>query len=388
MSWKYVLVPGLCDTIDHLGEESPVYIGIKRAGEELVRTNATVSEIKLKLDIGDEEGGVMPDDIPRNLAEDVCEALCNFCRSPECRWFSVTLLLNSTIVDMCLLKCAPEEGRMIVPEDNDVMYNSFVAFTSKCHIHNKLQAARGIPMSEDEMGKMVHRWESCAEARPNDAQFCVVFGGWLMMNGFQQDAVEYLEKAIDLDEETCFGAHYTLSVLYENTTPDMEVINQGLGPFQRAQAKHFMESNQRHLQKYLNLAPEEHWQVHRATIQLMLITGVRSAKGTESLPSIENRLPGFCAKQLVLFDRGVKALKLYAKCFGREQSDFKNMYKQCAHMVSIIHHEGLADGASMTQSEYICANPACAKNNEKDGLQKCSRCESVGYCSKTCQTKQ
>lgn len=208
MSWKYVLVPGLCDTIDHLGEESPVYIGIKRAGEELVRTNATVSEIKLKLDIGDEEGGVMPDDIPRNLAEDVCEALCNFCRSPESRWFSPTLFLNSTIVDMCLLKCAPEEGRMIVPEDNDVMYNSFVAFTSKCHIFNKWKAAHGIPMSEDEKGKMVHRWESCAEARPNDAQFCTVFGGWLMMNGFQQDAVEYLEKAIDLDEETCFGSSF------------------------------------------------------------------------------------------------------------------------------------------------------------------------------------
>ena len=152
-------------------------------------------------------------------------------------------------------------------------------------------------MNEEKKGRMIRQWSACAESRPDDAQLCVAFGGWLMQTDFSNDAEHYLKKAIELNEEKCFGANYALTLLYHNVTPDnVETIIDRLGPLQQGQARRFTESNQHHLQKYLEFAPKGHCNIHRAAMQLMFVNCSVSANGYETIPSIEKRLSGFCAK--------------------------------------------------------------------------------------------
>ena len=215
-----------------------------------------------------------------------------------------------------------------------------------------------------------------------------MYGNFLMIRGFMNDAKEQLEKAIELDEQGCFGAHYTVANMLENSIPDMAMMGQ-LSPLQRLQVKSFTQQGQKHLEKYVQLAPKGHWHRHRACILLMFCKARLTARGSEKLDAIERRVPGFCAGQIALFETATESLKLYVNCFGLEQGDFKGMYENASQMIAAMYELGLTGGAHSTStSEYICANPSCTKaHSSETPLSRCTRCLSVRYCGKACQTK-
>ena len=123
------------------------------------------------------------------------------------------------------------------------------------------------------------------------------------------------------------------------------------------------------------------------SVDVLQSTAYRTGKRT--LDAIERRVPGFCAGQIALFETATESLKLYVNCFGLEQGDFKGMYENASQMIAAMYELGLTGGAHSTStSEYICANPSCTKaHSSETPLSRCTRCLSVRYCGKACQTK-
>ncbi len=390
-SWKNGLIPDGDRFAEYLGEESLVFRGIKEAGELFLRARKLVAEIEeagmglerndLPEDSGEDKAVIdrAAEDIPEDLADKVCEALSNFGRNPHIRFFEVSFFRQVTVT-LCIMKRWPEKFSQL--PWTDAQYHAVVCYAFMNHI----ALTMGPKHCEKESleSEVIRAFEACLKARPNDARMYVSFGNFLMVNGFSQDAREHFEKAIELDEKRCFGSHYSLANLLENITPDTITYNTKLSPWQQLQARSYMEGAQIHLKKYLDLAPIGHWHRHRAFNSLFLNNVKLTANGNEKVESIEKRNPGFSANQFSLFEDATKALKLYVNCFGREQKDFKSLFKQTACIVTLMQKAGLLENSQAPECEYICGNPDCV---EIKNLKECARCSSIRYYSKKCQTK-
>ena len=372
-SWtNSIIVPDREELLTHLGEESPVYVAIKQAGEDFLRARMIVRELI-------ENGTTSRDTIPDNLADEVCEAMSCYARSPPSRFFNSRFVAHNVVVE-CFTKRGVNEGGDSELQWTDAHYN--VVVTSAFWF----QFMAMVLEDEEIWPNVISSMESCLKARPNDARVHVMFGNWLMVHGFANDGREHLEKALGIDEEGCFGAHYTLANVLTNIVPDASRVNQ-LAPFDRIRARGMKEGTKRHLERYLDLAPTGHWHIHRAAVILIHTNCELTARGSENIQSIEQRKPGFAAEQIALFDRCIAALRVHAKCYGREARDFKSMYKTAASIVASFHKLGLAGDSEMPECEYICANQSCTVCVKSNTLKACERCQSVRYCSKACQKK-
>ena len=265
-SWTVGLLNDADRLKEYLGEESLVFQGIKETGELFLRARAIVGELETA-------GMTTMDDIPVESAKEVCEALSGIARGPYLRFYTVIFVLHS-VVQECFLKLKPEEYSQL--PWTDAQYHAVVTSALLFQVLSN-------GMSDDDSAserEVIKACQACIKARANDARMHVMYGNFLMIRGFMNDAKEQLEKAIELDEQGCFGAHYTVANMLENSIPDMAMMGQ-LSPLQRLQVKSFTQQGQKHLEKYVQLAPKGHWHRHRACILLMFCKARLTARGSE-----------------------------------------------------------------------------------------------------------
>lgn len=364
------------DRLEEYLAESPVLASIQTAGEHLLHARRIIKDL--------ESSGTASKDMDDAIADELCKAMSRYCRTPAMRFFNSLLITKQPFLQ-AVMKRGPKKFSEL--PWTDAQYNAQVTYCFLAQVMHMNQK------SEDSTREIVRCMDACIKARPDDATVYVMFGNWLMINGFMQDAVEHLEKAVKLDEDACFGSYYTIANICQNAV-DVKKANQS-GILDAFRAKHFMEKGIDNLRRYLKLAPIGHWQAHRACMSLVLTNATIKAVGeSDTLSSIESRHPGFCIESESFFKRGVEALQLYENCFGEEHSDFKNQYEQAASLIAEMHSTDLLEGnfEKPRAIDYICAYPPCNESrwtengpDEGTSTKLCVRCFSVSYCSKNCQ---
>ena len=380
---------------DHLGgENSSVFVAIQQTGDYLFRVRKIIKELELSATTNKTE-----DELDDAVADEVNEWMSCFARSPAMRFYKPVIAIHSFVVD-CFMKRQKKPSQYNELPWSDSQYNAVVTYSLFCQIH-LMRDQHNREKKEQMISEIIRSMTACLEARPNDATMHVCFGNFLFFNDYSQDAKEYLEKALEIDEDLCFGSHYTLANMIINKVPEVDTINR-LGPMEQLQAITFTKLCQQHLRKYLALAPIGHWHVHRACMLLIRENATSSVRGgRETVKSIEERNPGFCAENHDLFERGVQAMELYNNSYGRETKDFKRLYKSAATLIVQIQKFNLLPGRSVPDCKFYCSNPNCTNDDfgcvvvDKDNnkttrerskpLQLCNGCGSVRYCSRHCQ---
>mmetsp|Transcript_7555 Transcript_7555/g.10845 ORF Transcript_7555/g.10845 Transcript_7555/m.10845 type:complete len:437 (-) Transcript_7555:47-1357(-) len=365
--------------VEHLGEESTVLASIRQTGEHLFRARMLVKELV--------EAGYTGDSfIPDNIVKDILASLRCYAQHSAMRFFNSFFCVHEVVL-ACVEQVLPNYFYGLTLPWSDTQYDAVVVFYQGLQVMNNFQRQKG-DIDEESETTIIQAMEACIKARPDVAMVHVALGNWCMVINNMADARLRLDKALEIDEETCFGSHYTLANIYENLVPDMITINK-LAPKKQRQARMFAEKEAMHLSKYLELAPLEHWHTHRASMMLVGKRVTLAARGEENLETIEGRNPGLCAELHDIFERGLRAHDIFVKCYGREQSDFKTVFKQAAWVINYMHNFNLVDEGKHKPvvSEYICGYPDCTRSEFAVKLSKCSRCMTVRYCTRDCQKK-
>jgi tetratricopeptide (TPR) repeat protein len=267
-------------------------------------------------------------------------------------------------------------------EWTDVEFNAAVIYSFGCQLTFQTRTQRGAGGTEAFIKEANRTNDACLVARPNDAAMHVVNGNFLMVQGQWLDAIESLQRAVALDESDNFGARFTLANIFVNSvTTDLAHVE---GSLERLKAQANIEQLTHNLRRYLALAPDCHWHVHRACMLLGTYTGVEKAQGSEGLDTIEARHPGFAVDVLACFKRGVIASERYENWVGKEQGDFKFHAKQTSSIVARMYKLGLINEEPPANA-YLCANLGCVTDHMSQTLSWCARCYCVSYCSRPCQ---
>lgn len=364
---------------DHLGEDSPVFASIRRAGECLARVRELV--------FGSEGAArVTPSDVSVEVADEVNEAMSRFSRNPAFRFYNSIVSAHTALI-ACSCKRAPKN--LLHLPWSDAEYHAVVSHVFTLEIAS-LKHRRDNKPSSEVTSEVIKYMSACLRARPNDATMHLSMGNFSMANGLTEGAREHLEKALRIDEKGCYGAHYTLANMLRNIVPSADEVNQ-LGRTRQLQVLEVTMSCRTHLQRYLALAPVGHWHAHRACMILITRNVFLSFRGNETAEAVERRIPGFGAKNHDLFMRGVEALTLYSNCYGRESKDFNHEYRYAAAVATMFHRRELVPpDRTLPDCKYICANPNCTDGGcrVEDAivpLRACKACGAVRYCSRACQ---
>lgn len=381
--WKAQLTVDGDSLVRHLAD-SPVYASIQAAGELYQHARAIVHDYELQQS---EASAATEDTHPQSgidgIADDLCETLSRLARSPEIRFFkldAVGMGVHRVVTD----SVKSRKGDLFQPQQwTD---GEFHAAVTHCLAgQTSLSFSKGYT-ADDLLSEVVAWMKACVAARPDDATMRVFFGNFLLASGFFKDSMEQLRKAVELDEERCFGTYYTMANIDQNAENAWKLAE--LDGNDRIAGELVLERCVEHLQRFLDLAPIGHWHTHNVCIALTLFNVCLKACGTESLSSAEKCHPGLALQSLDTFERGVDALNLYEKCFGPETNDFNRLYLRTVNMITCMRREGLLDGRSVPPPFYLCDYPACKEaTRSNEPLSNCSKCLAVGYCSRECQRK-
>ena len=101
-----------------LGDGSSVFASTKEAGEDFLRARMIVRDLE-------EIGTITRDDIPEAFADEVCEAMSCFARSPSCRFYNAWFVSHHVVVE-CFMKRA--QGSSDLPWRADARYYDVVAY--------------------------------------------------------------------------------------------------------------------------------------------------------------------------------------------------------------------------------------------------------------------
>jgi tetratricopeptide (TPR) repeat protein len=371
-SWADGLVVNKERLEEVLDDTSPTFQSIKACGELLRTARICLSDLlegAEKLEEGENR---------EQSKADLMEALSSFVRTPACRFYTSFICIDQTVMEV--VQDFWDNKFHNASEWTDVEFNAAVIYSFGCQLTFQTRTQRGAGGTEAFIKEANRTNDACLVARPYDATMYVVNGNFLMVQGQWLDAIESLQKAMIIDESDNFGARFTLANIFVNSAA-ANIENVEDTP--EAQSKNIEELTY-NLRRYLALAPDCHWHVHRACMLLGTYSAVEKAQGSEELEAIQARHPDFAAEVLACFKRGVIATERYENWVGKEQGDFKFHAKQTSSIVARMSKLGLID-EEPPASAYLCANLGCATDHMSQTLSCCAQCYCVSYCSRPCQ---
>lgn len=363
--WSDDLLVDADRLVEYLGD-GPLFASIKKCGELYALAKHILDDTgaeRLVMDV--------------MAAQQFNKTLREFGCMPEIRFYNCSYLFVEhrqvvfEVTDLCIPPGSTGHATTMADAEYDAVLTRAVSL-SVMWIANK---------NNDEMLDCIVKYlQSCINCRPrNSAPLLVVLGNLMMVSGQFTKALDYLKKALALDEEKCYGASYTIGNIHQSLTTSQS---------KKEKAHENLYSMCLAFKQFLKLAPKGHWHVHRAAICLCGRLFQLKTCGKEHIKVVANRNPGLCKEVNEYYKLAVEATELYENCYGRESSDFKFQYKQASGFISRLHDLNLLPKEQKVASTYLCGNPSCTASHyfEIGKLSKCSRCLTVRYCSKDCQT--